>query len=155
MPVPNSPVYLPGPSVLVERPRVADINEDGKVSIVDLILVARDFGRIKPINPRTDINGDGTVNILDLTLVAASMDAEAEITAAPSAVAMNDAISPAVIRAWIAQAQAQNNGSLAFQQGIANLQRLLVLLIPKRRRCLRTIRTRLTRRHGYLTSLCM
>ena len=125
-------VYLPGPSVLVERPRVADINEDGKVSIVDLILVARDFGRIKPINPRTDINGDGTVNILDLTLVAASMDAEAEITAAPSAVAMNDAISPAVIRAWIAQAQAQNNGSLAFQQGIANLQRLLVLLIPEK-----------------------
>ena len=125
-------VNLPGSSVLVGRPRVADINEDGKVSIVDLILVARDFGRIKPINPRTDINGDGTVNILDLTLVAASMDAEAEITAAPSAVAMNGAISPAVIRAWIAQAQAQNNGSLAFQQGIANLQRLLVLLIPEK-----------------------
>ena len=124
-------VYLPGPSVLVERPRVADINEDGKVSIVDLILVARDFGRIKPINPRTDINGDGTVNILDLTLVAKSMDAEAG-NAAPSAVAMNDAITPAVIRAWIAQAQAENNGSLAFQQGIANLRRLLVLLIPER-----------------------
>ena len=125
-------VNLLGPSVLVQRPRVADINEDGKVSILDLILVARDFGRIKPINPRTDINGDGTVNILDLTLVAKSMDAEAEISAAPSGVAMNDGITPAVIRAWIAQAQAENNGSLAFQQGIANLQRLLVLLIPEK-----------------------
>ena len=39
--------------------RAADMNEDGFVSILDLILVARDFGRNKPINPRTDINGDG------------------------------------------------------------------------------------------------
>ena len=124
-------VYLPGPSVLVERPRVADINEDGVVSILDLILVARDFGKNKLINPRTDINGDGKVNISDLILVAQSMNAEAG-NAAPSAVAMNGAISPTAIQAWIAQAQIENDGSLVFQNGIANLQRLLASLISER-----------------------
>ena len=124
-------VNVPGPSILVDRPRVADIDEDGKVSILDLILVARDFGKIKFINPRTDINGDGKVNISDLILVAQSMDAAAG-NAAPSAVAMNGTISPAVIRAWIAQARIANDGSLVFQNGITNLQRLLASLIPKR-----------------------
>ena len=124
-------VNLPGTSILVDRPRVADINEDGKVSILDLILVARDFGRIKPLNSRTDVNGDGKVDISDLILVAQSMDAEAG-NAGPSAVAMNGVISPAVIRSWIAQAQIENDGSLVFQNGIANLQRLLAGLIPER-----------------------
>ena len=39
---------------------------------------------------------------------------------------------PAMIRIWIARAQAENDGSLAFQRGIANLQRLLALLIPEK-----------------------
>ena len=124
-------VNLQGPSILVDRPRVADIDEDGKVSILDLILVARDFGKTKFINPRTDINGDGKVNISDLILVAQSMDAAAG-NAAPSTVAMNGTISPAVIRAWIAQARIENDGSLVFQNGITNLQRLLASLIPER-----------------------
>ena len=124
-------VNLPGPSILVDRPRVADINEDGKVSILDLILVARDFGKIKSLNPRTDVNGDGKVNISDLILVARSMDAEAG-NAGPSAVTMNGVISPAVIQSWIVQAQIENDGSLVFQDGIANLQRLLASLIPER-----------------------
>ena len=38
----------------------------------------------------------------------------------------------ATIRTWIAQAQLENDGSLAFQQGIANLQQLLTLLTPQR-----------------------
>ena len=124
-------VNLPGTSILVDRPRVADINEDGKVSILDLILVAGDFGKIKLIDPRTDVNGDGKVNISDLIAVAQSMDAEAG-NAAPSAVAMDGAIAPAVIQAWIAQARIENDGSLIFQHGIANLQRLLAALIPER-----------------------
>ena len=124
-------VYLPGPAILVDRPRVADINADGKVSILDLILVARDFGKIKGINPRSDINGDGKVNISDLTVVAQNMDAEAG-NAGPSAVAMNGVISPAVIRSWIGQAQIENDGSPAFQQGITNLRWLLEALIPEK-----------------------
>ena len=36
---------LPNVSFLVGRPRVADINADGALDILDLILVARDLGK--------------------------------------------------------------------------------------------------------------
>ena len=129
-------VWTQSPPVPFGRSRVADVNEDGIVTILDLILVARDFERNKPSNPRTDINGDGRINILDLTLLARSMDAT--IPASPATLAMSEAditsngISPEMVRVWIAQAHAENDGSLAFQQGIANLQRLLASLIPKK-----------------------
>ena len=129
-------VWTQSPPVPFGRSRVADVNEDGIVTILDLILVARDFERNKPSNPRTDINGDGRINILDLTLLARSMDAT--IPASPATLAMSEAditsngISPEMVRVWIAQAHAENDGSLAFRQGIANLQRLLASLIPKR-----------------------
>ena len=42
-----------------------DINTDGTVNVLDLILVAQRFG-----TAAGDVNGDGETNILDLTLVA-------------------------------------------------------------------------------------
>ena len=42
-----------------------DLNRDGTVNILDLILVSQYFGTTKG-----DINGDGTTNILDLTVIA-------------------------------------------------------------------------------------
>ena len=42
-----------------------DVNEDGVVNILDLVVVANAFGESDP-----DVNGDGTVNILDLVIVA-------------------------------------------------------------------------------------
>ena len=111
--------------------RVADINSDGAVDILDMILVARDFGRSKSINPRTDVNADGSVDILDLAFVAQSMDTTLS-NAAPVARATNGGISPLIIRTWIAEAQLESDGSLVFQQGIGNLQRLLVSEIPEK-----------------------
>ena len=43
-----------------------DLNADGTVNILDLILVSQSFGTAEG-----DINGDGETNVLDLTLVAA------------------------------------------------------------------------------------
>ncbi len=43
----------------------ADVNEDGVVNILDLVIVANAFGEAEP-----DLNGDGVVNILDLVIVA-------------------------------------------------------------------------------------
>ncbi len=124
-------VWTQSPPIPLAPSRVADIDEDGSVSILDLILVARDLERIKPSNPRTDVNGDGKINILDLTFVAKSMDESAGATA-PSAFAVDNRLSPALIQAWIAQAQIETDGSIAFQQGIANLQSLLASFIPER-----------------------
>ncbi len=42
-----------------------DLNRDGTINVLDLILVSQNFGTTE-----ADINGDGTTNILDLTLVA-------------------------------------------------------------------------------------
>ncbi len=111
-------------------PSVADVNGDGHVTILDLILVARDFERNKPASPLTDVNGDGRVNILDLNFVARSI--EKTISAAPVGVVSDNHISPTMVGAWIAQAQAQSDGSLVFRQGIANLKRLLASLVPDR-----------------------
>ena len=123
-------VSTQSPPIFFRPSRVADVNEDGLVTILDLILVARDFERNKPINPRTDVNGDGRINILDITLVARSIDAT--VPAAPAALVLNDRISSAMIRAWIAQVQVESDGSLVFQEAIANLKRLLSSLIPEK-----------------------
>ena len=40
-------------------------------------------------------------------------------------------VDAATIAAWIAQAQREDDGSLAFKQGIENLQNLLASLIPE------------------------
>ena len=43
----------------------ADVNGDGEVNILDLVVVANAFGEEEP-----DLNGDGVVNIQDLVIVA-------------------------------------------------------------------------------------
>ena len=103
-----------------------DVNRDGQVNVLDLVAVANAFGKDAP-----DVNGDGVVNILDLVAVAQHFgDAT---TAAPSILAMNamHSLDAATVQAWIARAHLENDGSIAFQEAIANLQRLLASLIPK------------------------
>ena len=109
-----------------------DVNRDGQVSILDLVLVARQFGKTVPDNSEVDINGDGVINVLDLILVSQNMG-ESNASAAPSMLTVDniEELDPAMIRAWIERAQIEDDGSIAFQEGIANLQRLLASLIPE------------------------
>ena len=51
----------------VETANPADLNGDGIVNILDLILVAQAMGTDKP---EADVNGDGVVNVFDLVFVA-------------------------------------------------------------------------------------
>ena len=120
--------YLPNPVVVpVGQHRAADVDSDGVVSILDMILVSRHLGRIKLPDPQVDVNSDGKVDISDLVLVARSMDTETGV--APSALTPDTS---AMVQAWVAQAAAADDGSLAFRHGIANLKRLLATMTPKR-----------------------
>ena len=55
--------------------RASDVNADGVINILDLTLVAANFGTTPAADqtPNSDVNGDGTVNILDLTLIASHL----------------------------------------------------------------------------------
>ena len=62
-----------------------DVNQDGTVNVLDIILVAQNLGQKSPSNPRVDVNKDGQVNILDLVFVAERLG-EKVVSAAPSQV---------------------------------------------------------------------
>ena len=111
----------------------SDVNQDGQVNIQDLVLVAQYLGGDASSNPQADVNDDGVINILDLVVVAQHLG-ESTTAAAPSDIATIDnlELNPAMVEAWIAQAEVENDGSLVFQQGIENLQRLLASLLPEK-----------------------
>ena len=118
-----------------EQLAMGDVNRDGVISILDLVLIVRQLGQSVPAGSPVDLNRDGVVSVLDLVLVAQRI---AESPAAP--VALNpdfigalrtESVDPAIIEAWIAQARLEDDGSLAFKQGIENLEKLLASLVPK------------------------
>ena len=112
--------------VVEERLTTGDVNRDGVVSILDLILVAQQLGKRVSAGSPVDVNGDGVVSILDLIRVAQG------IATSPAAPAIGtESVNAATIEAWIAQARLEDDGSIAFKQGIRNLQSLLALLIPE------------------------
>ena len=106
---------------------------DGRVSIQDLVLVAKDLASGTPMNLRTDVNSDGVINIQDIILVAQHIGETTDNAAAsPLAAIDSKELTPATIQTWIKQAQAEDDGSLAFRQGIKNLKTLLVSLFPEK-----------------------
>ena len=52
----------------LESADIYDVNGDGVVNILDLVIVANGLGETEP-----DINGDGIVNILDLVVIAGEL----------------------------------------------------------------------------------
>ena len=117
-----------------EQLATGDVNRDGRVSILDLVLIAQQLGNRVPANSPVDLNRDGVVSILDLVLVVREIDNTTAL--APPAVDA-EGIDPAMIEAWIAQARLEDDGSLAFKQGIENLENLLASLIPEETALLR------------------
>ncbi len=122
-------VNRPDARIVVQVPPW-DVNRDGQVSVLDLIVVGQAFGKSAVLNRHTDVNRDGKINIADLVLIAQHID-EAS-AAAPSAVAMESGLSPVTVEAWITLARLENDGSVAFQRGVAVLQRLLLAMRPER-----------------------
>ena len=108
---------------------VGDVNKDGIVNVLDLTLVASNFG--KRGRNDADVNKDGIVNIIDLTLVAAALGNTA---AAPGVSAPHLAAhmpTRAEVAAWLRHARAVQRTDLTFQRGLRSLEQLLSALTPQ------------------------
>ena len=109
----------------------ADVNEDGQTTIADLILVVADYQKTPIVNPRADVNGDGPVDKQDIIIVAEHLG-ESTDAAPPISFALPEGFTPTMLQQVLNRLRAENDGSLAFQRGIANLERLLASLIPEK-----------------------
>ena len=107
----------------------ADLNSDGIVNVLDLVLVAAALGKTGEL--QADINGDGVVTVLDLTLVASAIGGA---SAAPSA----GVLTAPHVQAWLNDASrlVQSSGAgrelpHSYDQGIFNLEQILASLLPE------------------------
>ena len=97
-----------------------DVNGDGEVNILDLTLVSQNFGQT---NSQADANEDGIVDIFDLIAVAQDL---ATPSLAPGVDGrQSNTLDSQTIQNWVDMAHAADDGSEAFQRGIANLKRFL------------------------------
>ena len=107
----------------------ADLNNDGVINILDLVLVASQFGTT---DTRADLNADGVVNIQDLVLIANALEG---IAAAPGA----EQSTASVVNTWLQLAR-QNASSVvatsipadfSYERGIFTLEQLARALVPE------------------------
>ena len=109
-------------------PMTADVNSDGNVNVLDLILIASKLGNAGA-NLVADVNGDGVVSILDLILAAGMFDSAA---AAPSAHPQDPETFTAVeVRQWLTDARALEIRDPIMKRGFVVLEQLLISLTPR------------------------
>ena len=115
-------------SAMAELPAIPqDVNRDDVVNILDLVLVASDFGD-EGADLMADVNGDGVVNILDLVLVAGAFGDVAAPASDAQALAM---LTAADVGQWLAQAQTLDLMDAASREGVLVLEQLLAVVAPK------------------------
>ena len=104
-----------------------DVNQDGEVNILDLVLVATRIGQTGP--NAADANGDGNVNILDLVLVAGEIGNAA---AAPSFHSEGMAmLSPSEVKQWLEEARGLGLEDATLRRAIRFLESLLAAFTPR------------------------
>ena len=109
-------------------PITADVNNDGSVNVLDLIVVASELGNTG-INPVVDVNRDGVASILDLILVAGMFDGAA---AAPTAQAqVPETLTAVEVQSWLTDARTLEVRDPIMKRGVVVLEQLLVSLTPK------------------------
>ena len=109
-------------------PITADVNNDGSVNILDLILIASDLGNAGT-NLAADVSGDGVVNILDLILAAGMFDGAA---AAPSVQPqVPETLTAVEVQGWLTDARALEVRDPTVKRGFVVLEQLLVSLTPR------------------------
>ncbi len=106
---------------------VEDVNRDGIVNHHDLVFVSSHFGQ-SGVNA-ADVNNDDVVNIVDLVLVAGALGTG---DSAPAAHQQSiETLTAADIQLWLSTAQQIENTTPTFKRGIATLEFLLTMLVPK------------------------
>ena len=121
------PIIVKNGDIVVTSDEALDVNGDGIVNILDLIVVATHFGTVG--ESQADVNGDSVVDIKDLLLVAGGLNAD---TAAPSTYSMAiSALTVEEIQMWLGQAQQLGLSDATYQRGFTVLQQLLIALTPK------------------------
>ena len=104
-----------------------DVNNDGSVDVLDLVVVASHFG--KSGESEADVNKDGVVNIADLVLVAGAFGNTAAAPAMPTA--SLEMLTATNVAHWLNDAQSSGLDSSEYQTGIRILEHLLMALTPK------------------------
>ena len=113
----------------------ADVNNDGVLNILDVVLVASSFG-VSGDSP-ADLNGDGAVNLLDLYLIA---NALSNIESAPSMQSLSrEQLTAAQVQEWLKLAKQEPSQTIqtskvdprTYQRGIQVLEQILQNLYPK------------------------
>ena len=105
----------------------ADANNDGVVSIDDLVLVASNYGGTG--QNAADVNGDGVVDIDDLTTVTSALDSAAAAPLAQSQAL--EMFTAADVKLWLSHAQSLDLTDARVLRGVLFLEQLLAALIPK------------------------
>ena len=106
----------------------ADVNGDGSINILDLVLIASEFGKATQ-NLAADVSGDGIVDILDLVLVAGMFG---EAAAAPSAhTQAPETLTAVEVQQWLTNARALEGSDPIMKRGVVALEQLWVSLTPK------------------------
>ena len=105
----------------------ADVNSDGVVDIIDLVLVAESYGQTGQND--ADVNGDGIVNVTDFSVVAAIFEDAA--AAPPGHLHDGAGITSTDVQGWLMLAQGIDKADPRLQRGILFLEQLLVSLLPK------------------------
>ena len=123
----ESPVTFYAISDTESPPIAADVNNDGSVNILDLVVIASELGNAGT-NLAADVSGDGVVNILDLILVAGMFDGAA---AAPAAHAqVPETLTAVEVQGWLTDARALEVRDAITKRGFVVLEQLLVSLTP-------------------------
>ena len=113
----------------------ADVNNDGVLNILDIVLVASSFGETG--DSPADLNGDGTVNLLDLYLLA---NALSNIESAPSMQSYSkEQLTAAQVQEWLKLAKQGPSQTIqtskvdprTYQRGIQVLEQIWQTLAPK------------------------
>ena len=112
-----------------EAPSIAaDANRDGVVNILDLVVIASEFGN-EGQNLAVDVNGDSVVNILDLILVAGMFE---DAAAAPSAQPqVLETLTAVEVQQWLTDARSLEVREAIMKRGFVVLEQLLSALTPR------------------------